>query len=70
MVTHTVRLVGNIYKMASSCSQMEESRSSFKIVTGKRLLGRSRRRWEDNIGMDLKEIGINRRNWVFYPLSI
>jgi hypothetical protein len=22
------------------------------------------RRWEDNIRMDLKEIGINRRNWV------
>jgi hypothetical protein len=24
---------------------------------GKRLLGRPRRRWEDNIGMDLREIG-------------
>ena len=22
------------------------------------------RRWEDNIKMDLKEIGINTRNWV------
>jgi hypothetical protein len=28
-------------------------------------LGRSRRRWEDNIRMDLKEIGINMRNWVY-----
>ena len=27
-------------------------------------LGRPRRRWEDNIRMDLKEIGINTRNWV------
>ena len=62
MVTHTVRLVGNIYKMASSCSQMEESRSSFKMVTGKRLLGRSRRRWEDNIKVELKEIVTNTRN--------
>ena len=26
--------------------------------TGKRPLGRLRRRWEDNIRMDLKEIGI------------
>ena len=25
---------------------------------------RPRRRWEDNIRMDLKEIGINTRNWV------
>jgi hypothetical protein len=22
------------------------------------------RRWEDNIRMDLKEVGINKRNWV------
>ena len=29
-----------------------------------RPLGRPRRRWEDNIRMNLKEIGINTRNWV------
>ena len=27
-------------------------------------MGWPRRRWEDNIRMDLKEIGINMRNWV------
>ena len=27
-------------------------------------LGRPRHRWEDNVRMDLKEIGINTRNWV------
>ena len=32
--------------------------------TGKVPLGRPRRRWEDEIRMDLKEIGINTRNWV------
>ena len=31
---------------------------------GKRPLGRPRRRWEDNIRMDLVEIGINTKNWV------
>ena len=31
---------------------------------GKIPLGRPRRRWKDNIGMDLKEIGVNTRNWV------
>ena len=39
---------------------MEEGRSAFKILTdkptGKRPLGRPRRRWEDNIRMDLEEI--------------
>ena len=47
---------------------MEEGRSAFKILTGKptgnRPLGRPRRRWQDNIRMDLKEIGINAGNWV------
>ena len=32
--------------------------------TGKRPLRRPRCRWEDIIKMDLKEIGINMRNWV------
>ena len=47
---------------------MEEGRSVFKLLTrkptGKRPLGRRRRRWEDNIRMELKEIGINTRNLV------
>ena len=42
---------------------MEEGRSAFKILTGKptgkRPLGRPRHRSEDNIRMDLEEIGIN-----------
>ena len=48
--------------------RMEESRSSFKILkhksTGKIFLGRARRTWEENIGMNLKAIGVNSRNWV------
>ena len=47
---------------------MEKGRSAFKILSGtpagKRPLGRPRRRWEDNIRIDLKEISINTRNWV------
>ena len=47
---------------------MEDGRSAFKILTGKptgkRPLGRPRRRWEDNIRMNLEEIGINAGNWV------
>ena len=47
---------------------MEEGRNAFKILTGapvgKIPLGRPRRRWEDNIRLDLKEVGINSWNWV------
>jgi hypothetical protein len=31
---------------------------------GKRPLGRSKRRWEDNIKMDLRETGIYGENWI------
>ena len=51
--------------MSRSCSH-NEGRSDFKMLTdkptGKRPLGMPRRRWEDNIRMDLKEIGVNTRN--------
>ena len=44
---------------------MERSRGDFKILTGKpigkRPLGRPRNRWEGNIRMDLKEMGVNTR---------
>ena len=47
---------------------MEEGRSAFKMLTGKptgkRPLGRARCRWENNIGMDLEEIGISVGNWA------
>ena len=47
---------------------MEEGRSAFQILAGKpigrRPLGKPRRRWEDNIRIDLEDIGINAGNWV------
>ena len=53
---------------AEHVAKMEESRSAFKILTGKltgkRPLGMSRHRLEDNIRMDLKSIGISTRNSV------
>ena len=47
---------------------MEEGRSIFKILTGKptgkRPLGRPRRRWENNIRIHFEEIDIKAGNWV------
>ena len=42
---------------------MERGRSAFKILTGTSI-GRPRHRWEDNIRMNLREIGLNAKNWV------
>ena len=33
-------------------------------LEGKRSLGRSRRRWEDNIKMDLQEVGCGGMDWI------
>ena len=58
----------NRLRCAGHIARMEESRSAFKILTGKptgkRPLGRPRRTWEDNIRMDHEEIGINAGNCV------
>ena len=53
-------------RWAGHVARMEESRSAFKILTGKPTgktpLGRPRRKWEDNIRIDLEDIGINAGN--------
>ena len=54
-------------RWAGHVARMEEGRSAFKSTgkpTRKRPLGRPRRRWEDNIRMDLEEISINAGNRV------
>ena len=55
-----------ILRLASHVARMDERRSAFKILigtpTGKRSLGRPRRRWEDNFRMELEEIGISTIN--------
>ena len=69
MLTNIVRVIkSRRLKWAGHVARMEEGRSAFKILTGKptgnRPLGRPRRRWKDNIRMDLEEIGINVGNWI------
>jgi hypothetical protein len=47
---------------------MEEGRVVYRILVrrpeSKRPLGRRRRRWEDNIKLDLRETGIDGANWI------
>jgi hypothetical protein len=47
---------------------MGETRNAYRILVGKpegkRPLGRPRRRWEDNIKMDLGEIEWDGRDWI------
>ena len=49
-------------------ARMGEGRGVYRVLVGKpegkRPLGRPRRRWEDNIKMDLQEVGAGYGNWM------
>ena len=52
-------------RWAGHAARVEEGRSALKMTSKSHgPLGKSRRKWEENIRMDLKEIGINTRNSV------
>jgi hypothetical protein len=48
---------------------MVEGRGVYRFFVGrpegKRPLGRPRRRWEVNIKLDLREIGVDGANWIW-----
>jgi hypothetical protein len=47
---------------------MGEGRGVYRVLVGrieaKRPMGRPRHRWEDNIKLDIREIGIDGSNWI------
>jgi len=51
-----------------TCGTHLEGRGVYRVFVGrievKRPLGRPRHRWEDNIKLDLREIGIDGANWI------
>ncbi|KAJ4450967.1 hypothetical protein ANN_02402 [Periplaneta americana] len=55
-------------RWAGHVARMGESRNAYRVLVvrpeGKRPLGKPRRRWEDNIKMDLREVGYDDRDWI------
>ena len=47
---------------------MDQSRNAYRVLVGKpegkRPLGRPRRRWEDNIRKDLREVSCDPGEWI------
>ena len=47
---------------------MKERRGAYRVLVeepeGKKPLGRPRRRWEDNIKMDIQEVGCGGMDWL------
>jgi hypothetical protein len=58
-------------RWAGHVASMGEGTGVYRVLVGKpegkRPLGRPRRMWEDNIKMNLREIGIDGSNWI--PLA-
>jgi hypothetical protein len=56
---------------AGHVARTEERRGVYRVLVGKpegnRPLGRPRRRWEDNIKMDLQEVGCEVMDWFDLP---
>jgi hypothetical protein len=54
--------------MSRACSTHGDKKNTYRILVGKpegnKSVGRPRRRWEDNIRMDLREIGWGGMDWI------
>ena len=64
-----VRVIkSRLMRLAGHVARMEEGRGVHKVLVGKpegkRPLGRPRRRWEDNIKMDIQEVGRGCGDWM------
>jgi hypothetical protein len=55
-------------RLAWHVARMGEGRCVYRVLVGKpegkRPLGRPRRRWEDNVRMDLQEVGCVCNDWI------
>ena len=55
-------------RWAGHVVRMGKTRGVYRILVGKpegkRPFGRTRRRWEDNIKMDLQEVGSGSMDWI------
>ena len=65
-IVRVIKLRG--MRWAGNVARMGERRSLYRVLVGKpegkRPLGRPRSRWEDNIKMDLQEVGCWGMAWI------
>ena len=67
--TNIVRVIkSRRMRWAGHVAGMGEKRGVYRVLVGKpegmKLLGRPRRRWEDNIKMDLQEVECGGMDWI------
>jgi hypothetical protein len=67
--SHIVRAIkATRLRWVGHVAHMGEGRVIYRVLVGKpegkKPLGRSRRSWDDNIKLDLRQVGINGANWI------
>jgi len=65
---NTVRVIKSRMRWAGHVELVGDKRGIYRVLVvkheGKRPLGRPRPRWEDNINMDLQEVGCGGMDWI------
>ena len=72
ILTHTRHMPSPFHsrrmRWAGHVARMGEERGVYRVLVGKpegkRSLGRPRRKWVDNIRMDLQEVGCGHLDWI------
>ena len=58
-------------RWTENVTRMGEGRGVYRVLVGipgrKRPLGRTRRKWEDNIKLDLQKVGCGGMDWIQLP---
>jgi hypothetical protein len=67
--TNIIRVIkSRRMRLAGHVARMGEERGAYRIFVGRpegrRPLGRPRRTWEDNIKIDLQEVGLEGMDWI------
>jgi len=66
--SNIVQVIKSRMRWAGHVARMGEERGAYRVLVGKlegkRPLGRLRRRWVDNIRMDLQEVGCGYMDWI------
>jgi hypothetical protein len=59
-----IRIIKARMRWVGHVTRMGEKRNAYRLLVGKRPLGRPRRKWVDNIRMDLVEVGWGDVDWI------
>jgi hypothetical protein len=62
-----ITIIKSRIRWAGHVARMGENRNAYRLLVGKRRLGRPRHRWVDNIRMDLPEMGWGGVDWIGLP---